>query len=92
MIGTSHKPVLKKTGGVYPAPLAALEVVKEGLLKGRAGLNREAVSFGKLGLAPQSKSLVSLLLGQTALKEKKNPRLGRTAKASTRTLPSLAPV
>ena len=70
MIDQAKKTVLKKTGGNYPAPLAILEVVKEGLLKGRtAGLEKEAIEFGKLGQTPESKSLVSLFFGQTALKK-----------------------
>jgi len=70
MIDQATKTVLKKTGGKYPAPLAILDVVKEGLKKGRAaGLAKEAEEFGRLGLTPESKSLVSLFFGQTALKK-----------------------
>ena len=40
------------------------------MLKGRtAGLEKEAIEFGKLGQTPESKSLVSLFFGQTALKK-----------------------
>jgi enoyl-CoA hydratase/long-chain 3-hydroxyacyl-CoA dehydrogenase len=70
MIDQAKKTVLKKTGGHYPAPLAILEVIKTGLQKGRAaGLEKEAAEFGKLGVTPESKALVSLFFGQTALKK-----------------------
>src|SRR5688572_32396302 len=43
------KTVLKKTGGHYPAPLAAIDAIRTGLNRGMdAGLRREAELFGEL--------------------------------------------
>lgn len=78
MMDQAKKTVVKKTGGHYPAPLAILEVIKEGLQNGRsAGLQKEAAEFGRLGQTPESKSLISLFFGQTALKKN---RFGKPTK------------
>lgn len=62
--------VMKATGGMYPAPLKILEVVKAGLDKGFvAGLEAEAKGFSQLSLTPQCKGLISLFFGQTACKK-----------------------
>lgn len=61
--------VMKMTGGLYPAPLKILEVVRTGLDKGtEAGYEAEAKAFGKLAVTPQCKGLTSLFFGQTACK------------------------
>lgn len=70
--------VMKQTRGLYPAPLAILDVVETGLNKGmEAGLEAEAKRFGELSQTPESKSLISLFFGQTALKKN---RFGDDAK------------
>ncbi|XP_066598471.1 trifunctional enzyme subunit alpha, mitochondrial-like [Prorops nasuta] len=62
--------VMKLTGGLYPAPLKILEVVRTGLDKGpTAGYDAEAKTFGHLAVTPQSRGLVSLFFGQTACKK-----------------------
>jgi 3-hydroxyacyl-CoA dehydrogenase/enoyl-CoA hydratase/3-hydroxybutyryl-CoA epimerase len=62
--------VLKKTKGHYPAPLAALEVVRIGLEKGKqAGLAAEAKAFGELAISAVSRELVQIFFATTALKK-----------------------
>jgi 3-hydroxyacyl-CoA dehydrogenase/enoyl-CoA hydratase/3-hydroxybutyryl-CoA epimerase len=65
--------VRKQTMGNYPAPFKIIDCVEAGLEKGmRAGLDAEAKSFEHLLGTPQSRQLVNLFFGMTALK--KNPR------------------
>ena len=62
--------VLKKTGGLYPAPLKILEAVKAGVNSGsKKGYEAEADLFGDLAMTRESKSLISLFEGQTSLKK-----------------------
>lgn len=62
--------VMKATGGLYPAPLKILEVIRTGLDKGlEAGYEAEARGFAQLGVTPESKGLISLFFGQTACKK-----------------------
>ena len=62
--------VMKATGGLYPAPLKILEVVRTGLDKGPViGFDAEARGFGQLAVTPESKGLTSLFFGQTACKK-----------------------
>ncbi|KAL6424815.1 hypothetical protein ACFW04_010029 [Cataglyphis niger] len=62
--------VMKATGGLYPAPLKILEVVRTGLDKGPAvGFDAEARGFGQLAVTPECKGLTSLFFGQTACKK-----------------------
>ncbi|XP_015604773.1 trifunctional enzyme subunit alpha, mitochondrial [Cephus cinctus] len=62
--------VMKASGGLYPAPLKILEVLRIGLDKGpAAGYEAEARAFGELAVTPQCKGLVSLFFGQTACKK-----------------------
>ncbi|XP_020300144.1 trifunctional enzyme subunit alpha, mitochondrial isoform X1 [Pseudomyrmex gracilis] len=62
--------VMKATGGLYPAPLKILEVVRVGLDKGPvAGFEAEAKAFGQLLVTPECKGLTSLFFGQTACKK-----------------------
>jgi 3-hydroxyacyl-CoA dehydrogenase/enoyl-CoA hydratase/3-hydroxybutyryl-CoA epimerase len=62
--------LLKKTGGHYPAPLAALEVVRTGLEQGmEAGFAAEAQRFGELAVTGVSRNLVRLFFATTALKK-----------------------
>jgi 3-hydroxyacyl-CoA dehydrogenase / enoyl-CoA hydratase / 3-hydroxybutyryl-CoA epimerase len=66
----SRKQVLKKTGGHYPAPLAALEAVRVGLEQGvAAGLAEEHRAFGELAVGDVSRKLVQIFFATTALKK-----------------------
>mmetsp|Transcript_4147 Transcript_4147/g.11582 ORF Transcript_4147/g.11582 Transcript_4147/m.11582 type:complete len:744 (+) Transcript_4147:2-2233(+) len=68
----ARETVLKKTRGNYPAPLAIIDCVQEGLNSGATrGYEVESRRFGELGMTPESKALVSLFHAQTACK--KNP-------------------
>ncbi|MEX2177279.1 MAG: fatty acid oxidation complex subunit alpha FadJ [Gemmatimonadaceae bacterium] len=62
--------VIEKTHGHYPAPLAAIDVVKYGLAHGmEKGLAEEARVFGQMALTPVSRELVFLFFATTALKK-----------------------
>lgn len=62
--------VMKKTGGLYPAPLRIIDVVKEGLEKGPAhGYKKEAEGFGELSQTTEAKALMGLFFGQTECKK-----------------------
>uniref|UniRef100_A0A1B6DDQ1 Trifunctional enzyme subunit alpha, mitochondrial n=2 Tax=Clastoptera arizonana TaxID=38151 RepID=A0A1B6DDQ1_9HEMI len=62
--------VLKMTGGLYPAPLKILEVIRVGIDKGpAAGYEAEMQGFAELAMTPQSKGLVGLFRGQTECKK-----------------------
>ena len=62
--------VLKKTGGNYPAPLAALEAVRVGLEHGiAAGLAEEHRAFGRLAVSDVSRKLVQIFFATAALKK-----------------------
>jgi len=66
----AHKTVVAKTGGNYPAPLAALDVVRTGLERGmRAGLRAEHEAFGTLTVSDVSHRLVEIFFATTALKK-----------------------
>ncbi|MBS1271273.1 MAG: Fatty acid oxidation complex subunit alpha [Candidatus Marinimicrobia bacterium] len=55
----AKKNIMKSTGGNYPAPLTALEVVKKSLSKSlQKGLEIEAREFGKLVTTPEHKNLL----------------------------------
>lgn len=69
----ARKMVTRQTYGLYPAPFAIIDAVEWGQKNGKeAGLKKEIELFGKLVITPQSKSLMSIFLGMSALK--KNPR------------------
>ena len=66
----AEKQVLAKTGGHYPAPLAALEAVRIGLEQGiTAGLAAEHRAFGELAVGDVSRKLVQVFFATTALKK-----------------------
>ncbi|HJR35629.1 MAG TPA: fatty acid oxidation complex subunit alpha FadJ [Gemmatimonadales bacterium] len=66
----ARRSMLKKTGGHYPAPLAAIEAIRTGFNRGRdAGLRREAELFGELAVGPVSRNLVRIFFATTALKK-----------------------
>lgn len=67
---TARKQVLERTGGHYPAPLAALEAVEHGLKHGMAeGLKREAQLFGQLAVTDVSRKLVQIFFATNQLKK-----------------------
>ncbi len=62
--------VLAKTGGHYPAPLAAIDVVKAGTGATLAeGLALEAREFGRLSVTEASRALVSLFFATQEIKK-----------------------
>src|SRR5436190_1760243 len=66
----ARKQVLERTGGNYPAPLAALEAVEYGLGHGIAeGLKREAQLFGQLAVTDVSRKLVQIFFATNQLKK-----------------------
>jgi len=66
----ARKSVLEKTGGHYPAPLEAVEVVKEGTATTLAeGLGREAKAFGRLAVTDVSRALVSVFFATQDVKK-----------------------
>ncbi|XP_063853753.1 trifunctional enzyme subunit alpha, mitochondrial-like [Scylla paramamosain] len=70
--------VIKQTGGLYPAPLKILEVVRAGLDKGmKQGEVAERQGFGQLAMTSESRGLIGLFHGQT---ECKKNRYGKPAK------------
>ncbi|ENN79292.1 hypothetical protein D910_07654 [Dendroctonus ponderosae] len=70
--------VMKMSGGLYPAPLKILDVIRTGIDKGQeAGYEAEAKGFGELAMTPQSKGLISLFQGQTQCKKN---RFGKPSK------------
>ena len=62
--------VLAKTHGHFPAPLAAIDVVRTGMANGlEKGLAEEARVFGQMALTPVSRELVFLFFATTSLKK-----------------------
>ncbi len=62
--------VLAKTHGHFPAPLAALDVVRAGLERGMAaGLREESRRFGELAMTGVSRELIFLFFATNALKK-----------------------
>ncbi len=75
------KDTIKKTGGHYPAPLAALEAVKAGLEQGGArGYAVEHQKFGELAASAVSRQLIGIFFATTALKKDDGLPAGVTAK------------
>nr|CAD7585759.1 unnamed protein product [Timema genevievae] len=69
--------VIKSTGGLYPAPLKILEVIKIGIEKGpKAGYEAESIGFGELAMTSECRGLMSLFKGQTECKKNRfgNPK------------------
>ena len=62
--------VLAKTGGHYPAPLAAIDVVKRGTATTlEEGLALEAREFGRLSVTDVSRALVSIFFATQEIKK-----------------------
>lgn len=72
LFNQARKAVAKASGGFYPSPFAILDVVETGMSKGmKAGLEKEASDFGRLGMTNVSKALRGIFFAQTATK--RNP-------------------
>ncbi len=70
LFAQARRRLLAKTRGLYPAPEAALEVVRHGYERGFAeGLAREARRFGELAVSEGSRRLVEVFFAQTALRK-----------------------
>jgi 3-hydroxyacyl-CoA dehydrogenase/enoyl-CoA hydratase/3-hydroxybutyryl-CoA epimerase len=70
VVRSARKRVLERTGGHYPAPLAALEAVEYGLKHGiPEGLKREAQLFGQLAVTDVSRKLVQIFFATNQLKK-----------------------
>jgi len=70
VLSQARKMTLKRTGGHYPAPLAALDAVAYGLAHGmEKGLVREADLFAKMAMTDVSRRLVEIFFATTALKK-----------------------
>ena len=71
----ARKKTLSQTKGKYPAPLAAIEVVRTGLEDGReAGFAAEARAFGELATSGVSKNLIHVFnLTEAAKKQQGVP-------------------
>ncbi|MGZ8392818.1 MAG: fatty acid oxidation complex subunit alpha FadJ [Gemmatimonadales bacterium] len=83
----ARKQLLKKTGGHYPAPLAALEAVRVGLEQGiTAGLAEEHRAFGELAVGNVSRKLVQIFFATTALKKDDGVRPGSAVPRQIRRL------
>jgi 3-hydroxyacyl-CoA dehydrogenase / enoyl-CoA hydratase / 3-hydroxybutyryl-CoA epimerase len=83
----SRKQILKKTGGHYPAPLAALEAVRVGLEQGvAAGLAEEHRAFGELAVGDVSRKLVQIFFATTALKKDDGVPAGKATPRQIRRL------
>jgi 3-hydroxyacyl-CoA dehydrogenase / enoyl-CoA hydratase / 3-hydroxybutyryl-CoA epimerase len=70
VIELARRRIRATTHGNYPAPLAALEAIDEGLRHGiPRGLKREAELFGQLAVGDVSRKLVQIFFATTALKK-----------------------
>ena len=70
IIYKARQQVLKKTKGLYPAPLAILDVLSQGLGKPiQKALAIEAKAFGELTVTPQAKQLINIYFATTELKK-----------------------
>lgn len=77
VFGKAREQVMKMSGGLYPAPLKIIDVIRVGVDKGfEAGSEAERKGFGELSQTPQSKGLIGLFRGQT---ECKKNRFGKPA-------------
>ncbi len=75
----ARETVMKKSGGHYPAPLKAIEVVREGLgLPLEAALELEADSFSELVVTDIAKGLISIFFA----KNKVDGRAAKLAKSA----------
>ena len=67
---TARAQATRKSGGHYPAPLRAIEVVRVALEHGMArGLDAEAQAFGELAMTDVSRRMVEIFFATTELKK-----------------------
>ncbi len=72
--------VMEKTGGHYPAPLVAVDVVREGLkLPLRRALDVEAGAFSELVVSDTAKNLISIFFAKNEV-EARAAKIGRAAR------------
>lgn len=70
VFGKAKEQVMKMSGGLYPAPLKILDVIRTGVEKGSEnGYEAERNGFGELAATPESKGLIGLFRGQTECKK-----------------------
>ncbi|RDV25206.1 fatty acid oxidation complex subunit alpha FadJ [Alteromonas aestuariivivens] len=68
----ARQQTLAKTKGNYPAPLKIIDVIETGINKGfRAGLEAEALAFGKLVMSPESFQLRQIFFATTEMKKER---------------------
>jgi 3-hydroxyacyl-CoA dehydrogenase / enoyl-CoA hydratase / 3-hydroxybutyryl-CoA epimerase len=78
VLALARREVLRRTKGLYPAPLRILEVVGKGLPRSlESGLRLESRAFGELAVTPEARALAHLFLVMTEAKN--DPRLGEPA-------------
>ena len=71
--------VMEKTGGHYPAPLVAIDVVREGMkLPLRRALDLEAGAFSELVVSDVAKNLISIFFAKNEVEA----RAGKIARAA----------
>ena len=76
----ARESVMKQTHGLYPAPLAALDVVRAGYEQGEeAGFREESRRFGELAMTEVSRQLIFLFFATNSLK--KDPGVSAPAPA-----------
>jgi 3-hydroxyacyl-CoA dehydrogenase/enoyl-CoA hydratase/3-hydroxybutyryl-CoA epimerase len=72
--------VMKKTGGHYPAPLVAIQIVREGLkLPLRRALDLESGAFAELVVSDTAKNLISIFFAKNEV-EGRAAKLARAAR------------
>jgi 3-hydroxyacyl-CoA dehydrogenase/enoyl-CoA hydratase/3-hydroxybutyryl-CoA epimerase len=70
VLAQAKKMTLAKSGGHYPAPLAALDVIRYSLAEGMAkGFVREAEAFARMAMTDVSRQCVHIFFATTALKK-----------------------
>jgi 3-hydroxyacyl-CoA dehydrogenase/enoyl-CoA hydratase/3-hydroxybutyryl-CoA epimerase len=70
VLSQARKMTLKKSGGHYPAVMAAIDAVEYSLANGMAkGLEREAELFARMAATDVSRRLVEIFFATTALKK-----------------------
>jgi len=73
----AREETLKKTGGNYPAPLAALDAVAAGYSGGPGhGYREESRLFGEMAASDVAKQLISMFFATTALKKDSGVHVG----------------
>ena len=69
VLARARRDVLRRTRGIYPAPLKALDVVAQGYHNRAAGYAAEARAFGELAMTPECRELIFLFFASTAAKK-----------------------